>query len=418
MAGRSVEPRRVVPLRALWDFRMSHTQSRWALPAGIDELLPDQARRVESLRTQLLEKFSCHGYQLVIPPLVEFVDSLLVGAGRDLSLDTLTMTDGVTGRALGLRADMTPQIARIDAHSLPAVSERRLCYLGTVVLARPDGLGGSRTPMQVGAELYGVGSVEGDIEIIELMLDVLRMAGVSSMVLDLGHVDVFGALAEAAGLTADQEEAARDALQRKSRGDLLAVLHGSKAPAAVQTALLSLLVLNGAWQEVLPQARAALAPIGSSAIEEALARLAAVASTIAAHAAGVTVLLDLSELHGYHYQTGLVFAAYAPGLGRELARGGRYDEIGAVFGRARPATGFSTDLRELLRFAPEPEPAPTPVYAPADYRDSGLRQRVAELRAAGTPVIMTTQAISAGARQLVRAADNSSWQLIENSNHG
>ncbi len=397
---------------------MSHTLSRWALPAGIDELLPEQARRVEALRTQLLMQFTLHGYQLVIPPLVEFVDSLLVGAGRDLSLDTLTMTDGVTGRALGLRADMTPQIARLDAHSLPAVPERRLCYLGTVVRARPDGFGGSRTPMQVGAELYGVGGVAGDIEIIDLMLDTLRVAGVDRLVLDLGHVDVFGALAEAASLTPTEEEAARDALQRKSRGDLLAVLRDKPTDVAIKAALLALLDLNGAWATVLPRARKSLAAIDSPVIDEALNRLASVAATVAAHHAEVTVLIDLSELHGYHYQTGLVFAAYAPGLGRELARGGRYDDIGAAFGRARPATGFSTDLRELLRFSTADAPAPTPVLAPAEYDDVALRARVAELRMAGTPVVMTTQPIPAGARQLARAADDSSWQLIENSNHG
>lgn len=398
---------------------MSHTLSRWALPAGIDELLPEQARRVESLRSQLLTQFAVHGYQLVIPPLVEFVDSLLVGAGRDLSLDTLTMTDGVTGRALGLRADMTPQIARIDAHSLPAVAERRLCYLGTVVRARPDGFGGSRTPMQVGAELYGVGGVEGDLEIIDLMISLLCSAGVPSLVLDLGHVDVFGALAEAAALTPSQEEAARDALQRKSRGDLLAVLSGTQASASIQSALLSLLELNGAWDAVLPRARAALASLGLVAIDEALERLTAVATLVATHPAKVTVLVDLSELHGYHYQTGLVFAAYAPGLGRELARGGRYDDIGAVFGRARPATGFSTDLRELLRFSPAgASGSMSVVYAPADYHDASLRARVTALRAAGQTVVMTTQPIPAAARQLARAADDSSWQLIENSNHG
>ncbi|WP_407275732.1 ATP phosphoribosyltransferase regulatory subunit [Halothiobacillus sp. DCM-1] len=397
---------------------MSHTLSRWALPAGIDELLPDQARRVEALRARLLAQFAQHGYQLVIPPIVEFVDSLLVGAGRDLALDTLTMTDGVTGRSLGLRADMTPQIARIDAHSLPTVAERRLCYLGTVVRARPDGLGGSRTPMQVGAELYGVGGVEGDLEIIELMLDVLRDAGVPELVLDLGHVDIFGALAAEAGLTAAQEEAARDALQRKSRGDLLAVLQAASVSPAVQTALLALLDLNGVWNEVLPRARAALGSMVSAAVRDGLDRLNQVAAVIAAHHAAVTVLIDLAELHGYHYQTGLVFAAYARGVGRELARGGRYDDIGAVFGRARPATGFSTDVRELLRFAPVEAAAPVPIYAPADYQDTALRARVAALRAEGRVVVMTAQPIPAEACQLVRASDDSSWQLIENSNHG
>ncbi|MDD3576890.1 MAG: ATP phosphoribosyltransferase regulatory subunit, partial [Halothiobacillus sp.] len=226
---------------------MSHKLSRWALPAGIDELLPDQARRVEQLRTALLHQFHVAGYDLVIPPLVEFVDSLLVGSGRDLVLDTLQMTDGLTGRQLGLRADMTPQIARIDAHSMKPEAERRLCYLGTVVRARPDGLGGSRTPMQVGAELYGVAGVEGDLEIISLMLRQLEQAGVERIVLDLGHVDVFGALAVAAGLDDEDEEVARDALQRKSTADIQSLLAARQISPSVGHALTMLTQLNGAW---------------------------------------------------------------------------------------------------------------------------------------------------------------------------
>ena len=240
---------------------MSHKLSRWALPAGIDELLPDQARRLEQLRTALLQQFHVAGYDLVIPPLVEFVDSLLVGSGQDLALDTLQMTDGLTGRQLGLRADMTPQIARIDAHSMKPEAERRLCYLGTVVRARPDGLGGSRTPMQVGAELYGVAEVEGDLEIISLMLRQLEQSGVERIVLDLGHVDVFGELAAAAGFDDEDEEQARDALQRKSTADIQSLLAARQIAPSVGNALTLLTQLNGEWSAVLAEAKAVLAGV-------------------------------------------------------------------------------------------------------------------------------------------------------------
>lgn len=399
---------------------MSHKLSRWALPAGIDELLPEQARRVEQLRTAVLAQFYGAGYDLVIPPLVEFVDSLLVGAGEDLALDTLQMTDGLTGRQLGLRADMTPQIARIDAHSMAPADERRLCYLGTVVRARPDGLGGSRTPMQVGAELYGVADVAGDLEIISLMLNTLNIAGIAPIVLDLGHVDVFGSLAEQAGFNAHEEDLARDALQRKSDTDLQALLAGRPLAPALQAALMALSRLNGAWRAVIAKAEQQLAPVMSPAMRDGLDRLQQIAAVIERNFPQATVLIDLSELHGYHYQTGLVFAAYAEGVGREIARGGRYDDIGVAFGRARPATGFSADLRELLRFYEPPAPRAATILAPAEYTDAALLLAVAQLRAQGERVVMTTQPIPATAWQLrcTPGAEENLWQLTGETNHG
>jgi ATP phosphoribosyltransferase regulatory subunit len=399
---------------------MSHKLSRWALPAGIDELLPIQARRVEQLRRAVLNQFNVAGYDLVIPPLVEFVDSLLVGAGEDLALDTLQMTDGLTGRQLGLRADMTPQIARIDAHSMAPADERRLCYLGTVVRARPDGLGGSRTPMQVGAELYGVAAVEGDLEIISLMLNTLKIAGIEPIVLDLGHVDVFGSLAEQAGFNANYEEIARDALQRKSNADLQALLAERELTPAVVDALMALSRLNGEWRAVLAQADQWLAGVMNPVMRRALDRLQKIAVVIEQNFPQASVLIDLSELHGYHYQTGLVFAAYAQGVGREIARGGRYDEIGEAFGRARPATGFSTDLRELLRFYQAPAQSAGTIFAPADYADAELLLAVERLRASGKRVVMTTQVIPATAPQLVQqaAGRDNLWRLMGDTNHG
>lgn len=399
---------------------MSHKRSRWALPAGIDELLPGQARRVERLRSALLQQFHVAGYDLVIPPLVEFVDSLLVGSGKDLALDTLQMTDGMTGRQLGLRADMTPQIARIDAHSMKPEPERRLCYLGTVVRARPDGLGGSRTPMQVGAELYGVAEVEGDLEIISLMLNQLKQVGVERVVLDLGHVDVFGELAAAAGFDEQDEELARDALQRKSMADIHSLLAVRQIDPMVGRALNRLTQLNGAWSVVLAEAKNALAKVVTPDMQRALDRLSMISLAIERNFPHVEVLIDLSELHGYHYQTGVVFAAYVPGLGREIARGGRYDDVGEAFGRARPATGFSMDLRDLLPFFAGEEENPATIYAPADFADAALIATVERLRASGRRVLMTAQPAPAGVPRLVRQHDGAKdlWHLMGDTNHG
>lgn len=389
---------------------MSQKPSRWALPAGIDELLPAQARSLEQMRRRLLDLFDGWGYDLVIPPMVEFVDSLLIGAGEDLDIDTLKMTDGHTGRQMGLRADMTPQVARIDAHSLPAAAERRLCYLGTVMRARTDGMGGSRSPMQVGAELYGVDAVSADIEMILLMLDVLATAGVERPVLDLGHVGVFRSLAATAGLDDARELALRDSLQRKALPEIAEMLDEWSLAPAHREALQALGQLHGPWQETLDKARAALAPVADEALTGSLDRLAEIGRVIAARCPQVDVLIDLSELHGYHYQTGLVFAAYADGAGSEIARGGRYDEVGQAFGRARPATGFSTDLRALMRLSVSEMPAPEAVYAPADFADDALMAKVAELRAAGQRVILSSEDAPAGAPKLVRDEQNS-WVL-------
>jgi len=389
---------------------MSQKPSRWALPAGIDELLPAQARALEQMRRRLLDLFDAWGYDLVIPPVVEFVDSLLIGAGEDLDIDTLKMTDGHTGRQMGLRADMTPQVARIDAHSLPPAIERRLCYLGTVMRARTDGMGGSRSPMQVGAELYGVDAVEGDIETILLLLDVLATAGIDSPVLDLGHVGVFRSLAVAAGLDEKQEMALRDSLQRKAMPEIAETLAQWSLSPEHRQALYALGELHGPWAETLARARANLAPVADDALLQSLDRLERIGALISARCPQVQVLVDLSELHGYHYQTGLVFAAYVDGVGREVARGGRYDEVGQAFGRARPATGFSTDLRELMRLSVSENEDAVAVYAPADFGDDALMARVAELRDAGRRVIMTSDACPAGAVRLVRDQQNS-WHL-------
>tara|TARA_R110002094_G_scaffold1890_13_gene7914 strand:- start:1969 stop:3138 length:1170 start_codon:yes stop_codon:yes gene_type:complete len=358
------------------------TVDRWQLPDGVEEVLPRQARVVEHLRRELLDLYHQWGYQLVIPPLIEFTESLLIGLGRDLDLLTFKMTDQLSGRTLGIRADITPQVARIDAHSLAEPGVTRLCYAGSTLHTRPKSLLASRSPIQLGAELYGDDSLAGDVEIIRLMLATLNAADVAEVTLDLGHVGVYEAVLAAANVTPEQEADVFDALQRKSRPDLLLALTDIAAPAA--ELILGLLELHGD-AAVLETARRLLTKAAPEALT-AVAALETVATAIARSHPGTTVYFDLAELRGYHYHTGMVFAAYAPGHGQALANGGRYNDVGKVFGRARPATGFATDLKALMALVPISLSAPGAVSAP-DSDDPALLAAVTALRKGGEVVI-------------------------------
>lgn len=358
---------------------------RWILPEGIEELLPEQAEQVEALRRQLLDLFHSWGYQLVVPPLLEFTESLLVGLGSDVNLQTFKVTDQLTGRSMGIRADITPQTARIDAHSLAGEGPRRLCYAGSVLHTRPKNILASRSPIQLGAELYGDSSIAADIEVICLMLEMLRQAGVEQLTLDLGHVGIYRALIADAGLDADAEQALFDALQRKA-GAEIAALSNSIGQADCSQRLLALAQLNGGI-DVLDRARQALQGADSS-VFTALDRLQAVADCIAQRMPDVNLYFDLGELRGFHYHTGLVFSALAPGYGQALANGGRYDDIGEVFGRARPATGFNTDLKALLSVLPAANSDNRDrIFAPDDDCDLALWQAIQQLRRDGAVVI-------------------------------
>jgi ATP phosphoribosyltransferase regulatory subunit len=360
-------------------------EDTWLLPEGIDELLPAQARALEALRRDLLDCYAGWGYQLVITPFIEFLDSLLTGTGRDLDLQTFKLTDQLSGRQLGVRADITPQAARIDAHRLRHQAPTRLCYIGSVLRTRADGFSGSRSPLQIGAELYGHAGVESDVEILCLMLETLRIAGLSDVYLDLGHVGIYRTLAETAGLSARQEAELFEALQRKAAAEIEELLHGFGLAAPVRRMLSGLVELNGG-EEVLPQARALLAE-APRAVAEAIDYVEAVATQLRRSLPEVPVHFDLAELRAYHYQTGVVFAAFVPGEGQEVARGGRYDEIGEVFGRARPATGFSADLKGLMRLGSRaPMALRGAVLAPSDP-DPALQMRIGELRTEGRVVI-------------------------------
>ena len=360
-------------------------RERWLLPEGIEEILPDEARRLESLRRRLLDLFASWGYELVMPPLIEYLESLLTGSGRDLDLQTFKLTDQLTGRLMGVRPDMTPQAARIDAHYLKRNAPVRLCYAGNVLRTRPDEFEGSREPLQIGAELFGHAGPEADAEILELMIEALKFADIREMHIDLGHGGVFRALAAQAKLNADTEAELFAALQRKARNDVDTLLGECDAPANVKRMLAGLLDLSGG-QDVLAQARAQLKGAPAT-VPQALGELETVAARVARRPGMPALYFDLAELSGYHYYTGVVFSAFVPGHGRAIARGGRYDGIGKAFGRERAATGFGADLRRWLKLSAT-APAPlTGILAP-DSEDPTLLQQVTDLRTQGERVVM------------------------------
>jgi ATP phosphoribosyltransferase regulatory subunit len=360
-------------------------RNRWLLPEGISEVLPAEAAALEHARRALIDLFESWGYELVLTPFIEYLESLLTGTGRDLDLQTFKLTDQLTGRLMGIRADMTPQVARIDAHSLRREGPVRLCYLGTVLHTRPDGFARSRSPFQVGAELYGHAGVDSDVEVLCLMLETLRVTGVQDAHVDLGHVGVFRGLAREAGLTEEQEQTLFEALQRKSGPEVEEWLARWDLPARSRARLIALTELNGG-PETLDAAEQALAGAGQP-VTRCLADLRRVAEAMAGRMPGVPLYFDLAELRGYNYQTGLVFAAFVPGHGQEIARGGRYDEIGKVFGRARPATGFSTDLKTLIALGEVAVPAPRPGILAPWVSDPALESEVRALRARGERVV-------------------------------
>lgn len=353
--------------------------SAWLLPEHIADVLPSQSRQIEELRRQMLDSARSYGYELVIPPLIEHLESLLSGTGHELDLRTFKLVDQSSGRTLGLRADTTPQVARIDAHLLNRDSVTRLCYCGPVVHARPAGLQASREPLQFGAELYGHSGLEADLEIQDLALDCLHAAGVGGLVLDLADARIVRSLLS--GVAADSNElmAVYDALAAKDAEAVSRLTQGF--PDEARRGLLALTSLYGdvdvlaAAEDVLPS---------RPPIRAALSDLRRLAKHATAAYPEVQVGFDLADLAGYTYYSGARFAVYATGCSDSLVRGGRYDEVGAVFGRNRPAVGFSTDLKQFpLRAAPKRHAA---VRAPWNEA-ADLRAAVRELRAGGETVV-------------------------------
>ena len=350
----------------------------WLLPEFIEDVLPAEAARIEHLRRKLLDLFKVHGYQYVIPPTLEYLESLITGTGRDLDLATFKVVDQLTGRLMGIRADMTPQAARIDAHMLNQQGVSRLCYAGTVLRTKPDGLARTREPLQLGAELFGHAGIESDIEIQRLMIKALQLLGLEELHIDFSHVAIFEGLVKAGNINADLEQALYVALQSKDKAAVAELAAELEAP--IQQALISLTDLNGGV-DILEKAESVLPKLPE--IAQALANLNAVVSKLSD--LNVQVSFDLGELRGYHYHSGVVFAAYARGYTGPVAIGGRYDEVGIAFGRARPATGFSLDLRGVVS-ALSPANLPKSILAP-EGNDKGLLSKIEALRADGLVVI-------------------------------
>jgi ATP phosphoribosyltransferase regulatory subunit len=350
----------------------------WLLPEYIEDVLPAEAARLETYRRQLLDLFRVHGYQYIVPPMMEYVESLLTGTGHDLDIATFKVVDQLTGRLMGLRADTTPQAARIDAHMLNHQGVSRLCYAGTVLRTKPDGLARTREPLQLGAELYGHAGIESDIEVQRLMVKALQLLGMRTLFVDLSHAAVFAGLSHMAQLGVQQEQSLQAALQAKDITLVETLV--ANLPEKSRNAFIALTQLNGGI-EVLEQASDTLP--ASAELEQALYELETVAKAL--NNADVTVTIDLSELRGYHYHSGMVFAAYAKGYAGPIALGGRYDEVGAAFGRARPATGFSLDLRGALQ-ALGPATLNKGILAPV-AADAELLSLIDTLRSQGQVVV-------------------------------
>jgi ATP phosphoribosyltransferase regulatory subunit len=376
----------------------------WLLPEYVEDILPMEAQAIERLRARLLELFRVHGYQLVVPPMLEYTDSLLTGTGRDLDLRTFKLVDQLSGRMMGVRADMTPQVARIDAHLLNRPGLTRLCYCGTVLHSRPRGLAATREPMQIGAELFGHAGIESDIEIHQLLRAALAACDLQDWRLDLSHVGVFRAVVRHAALTAEQETALLEALVTKDRPAVQ--LQAQSFDPRTREAVMNLLDMYGGV-EVLARAREKLPDYPE--IRAALDDL----NTLVAQN-GVDIGIDLADLRGYHYHSGVVFAAYQQSLPSAIALGGRYDEVGKAFGRARPATGFSLDLRQLARVSPRVAGRGA-IIAP-HLADAALSARVAQLREAGEVVIDDLPGQNATRKELgcdrQLVFKNGTWEVV------
>lgn len=388
--------------------------NRWLLPEGVQETLPPESWRMEAARRRLLDLYWRWGFDLIRPPLIEYLDSLLTGAGHNLDLQTFKLTDQLSGRMMGVRSDMTTQAARIDAHRILATGPARYCYIGSVLHTRPEQSGGSRAPLQIGVELFGHAGQDSDLEVLSLMLETLNEMGISGVYLDLGHVAVYRSLVEHTGVDADTEAQLFDIMQRKSAPDLAALIAQGVISAEAGGWFARLIELNGG-PDVLDEARKLFADLDER-ITDALTSLETLTERLACLYPHVQVYIDLAELRGYRYKTGVVFAAFAPGLGRELARGGRYDNVGAAFGRPRPATGFSADLNTLTALGDVAGGAQAPaIFAPADDT-ADLLTEIRRLRTAGRRVIValpgqdTADAYDACTEQLVK--QDGQWRCL------
>ncbi len=384
---------------------------RWLLPDGVEDVLPPEAKTVENVRRNLLDHFESWGYEYVIPPMVEYLESLLTGTGRDLDLKTFKVVDQLTGRMMGVRADITPQVARIDAHSLGRDGIARLCYAGTVVQTQADSMLASRTPLSVGAELFGDPSTRGDVEIVSMMVQSLKSAGLGRVHVDLGNVDIFRQLVASLNLTDYQQESLFEAVQKKAVAEIRELCGVFELDAAASDLLAELPALCGD-RAMLDRAREKFSSF--KGIIACIENLAQISDALSARFTDVGVYFDLSELRGYAYHTGIVFAAYANSMQDVIAKGGRYDSVGQVFGRSgRSATGFSIDVRTIARQVQGEATSKQKVYVtPADI-DQTERTRlwveVDRLRAEGYIVVESGNGDADG---LLLVENESGWQLV------
>ena len=392
---------------------MNNKANRWLLPDGVDEILPPRADQLETLRRDILDLYRTCGYDLIKTPLIEFLDSLLIVPSHELQLSTFQIVDQLSGRSMGVRADISSQAARIDAHVLQENGPTRLCYADSVLLTRPKGQLGSRSPQLIGAELYGHSGVESDVEVICLMLKTLSIAGIDQPLLALGHSSITRTLLKAAALDDENAEKLYVALQNKATADITQLLAKSSIPTQVRECLAILPTLHGDIK-VLQQA-ATLFKGMEPTLTAALDQLQAIAIGIMRTCPKQTLHFDLCELRGYDYHTGVIFSAYVADHGEAIANGGRYDGLGAVFGRARAATGVDADLKTLLKLSRREFPVGGKIFAPAGT-DAALLQTIERLRGEGRRVIQAfsgqteTAAESGCNEQLVK--DGSVWKVV------
>ena len=387
--------------------------NRWLLPEGVEEILPPKAAQLELLCREIVDLFATWGYEFVIPPLIEYLESLLTGTGEDLDLKTFKLTDQLSGRLMGVRADITPQVARIDAHLLKRDVPTRLCYLGSVLHARPGKSGDTRAPLQLGAELYGHAGVASDVEIVKLMLTTLAHVGIDKTYIDFGHSGIFRCLSAASSLDANQRKIVFDILQRKAKDELKSCYQDWNVTDNAGAALLELIDFNGDVS-VLDQAKQCFEKISPDVIQY-IQEIECLVNAIVDQS-DVKINIDLAELRGYHYHTGMVYTAFVPGKGEGIAFGGRYDDIGSAFGRARPATGFSTDVKSLIQLQSKALNTALKIYAPTSD-DSELQKKIDALRAAGEVVIQQLDGQAADAKamgcQQQLVFENNAWHVKE-----
>ena len=391
--------------------------NRWLLPDGVKEVLPPEAARIEGLRRTVVDLYQAWGYDLVMPPLIEYIDSLLIGTGDDLDLATFKVIDQKTGRTMGIRADITPQVARIDAHSIDCDGINRMCYSNTVLHTSAANPLASRSPLQVGAELYGHAGIDSDLEVISLMLETLTSVGIKHPItLDLGHVGIYRGLIEAIGLADDDERELFNLLQSKAVADIDALVCAMDLTDEAKNILSQLPRLYGE-ASVLKQAERLFGNV-SVKVSAAIGYLSELAEAVSQRFPQVTLYFDLAELRGYEYHTGVVFAALTPAFGQAIAKGGRYDDIGKVFGRARPATGFSADLKVLSELSEVPLVKGDAIAMPAEVGlSSEQRQSLwsmqSQLRTQGERLVAQlcdSPAAKECSRQLVW--QNDAWKIV------